>query len=691
MSNIRISFANEAFRSGDFGRAREIYSLLEKEGGLLATSARFNLGLLNARAAGGFGANSSVQKEGFQANFSPTLAIPRIKFDNIEEKYYEYKDFAPINAIVKAIAFYLPQFHPFPENDAWWGKGFTEWSNVGKATKNFEGHHQPHCPIHNGYYDLRLPEVMEEQTRLAKNYGIYGFNYYFYWFDGKVLMDRPLRDMLSNKKIDMPFCLTWANENWTRRWDGQDNDVLIAQNHSNEDSLDFIDHLIRYFRDDRYIKVRGCPVLIIYRASIIPKISETAQLWREAALKNGFAGLYLVSAQTFGISSPDPFGFDASMEFPPHTVVSTDVRHNVRELRTDFKGKIYSYEQVVDNAVGIKPRPYKCFSTAMLSWDNTARKQSAGHIFNEFSLVRYKQWLSSIATATLYDKKLSDAEKFVFINAWNEWAEGTHLEPDRKYGYGYLQATRESLENFDATTTLPLRYTLKKRSSEAAIIVHLHYSELWPEIAGYLKKLDDTFDLFVTITDSRSSKAVYADFPGASVRLVENRGRDVLPFIETLREIHGFGYLAICKIHSKRSDYRIDGSKIRSILYESLLGAGSRLSAVVRRLNDNEKLGIIAPERFLIPHTEKNMTFDGELVNSICNSMNIEFRWSDFPAGSMFWFRQAALDRLLLLDSTMFEVEKGLADGTTAHAVERIFTVAARSIGYDVQTMDCDL
>ena len=375
--------------------------------------------------------------------------IPRIEIDQTHSQFVKYQKNPTINPIVKLIAFYLPQFHPFAENDEWWGKGFTEWTNVGKALPNYVGHYQPHCPIHSGYYDLRVPEVMEEQAKLAKEYGVYGFSYYFYWFGGVILMDTPLELMLNNKKIDIPFCLTWANENWSRRWDGMENDVLIAQNHSEEDSVAFIRHLIKYFKDERYIRIDGKPVLIIYRANIIPNIAATAEIWRKEVLRYGLPGLYLISAQTFGIYSPKEFDFDASVEFPPHNIRGVDVSHEVELINPKYNGQIFSYDQWVANAVLNKEPDYKLYRTAMLSWDNTARKQNNSHIFHGFSLQRYKEWLSSIVNKVYSEKKYTTDEKIVFVNAWNEWAEGTHLEPDQKVGYGYLQTTYDVLKHFN--------------------------------------------------------------------------------------------------------------------------------------------------------------------------------------------------------------------------------------------------
>jgi lipopolysaccharide biosynthesis protein len=623
------------------------------------------------------------QSSTLKAQSSAAAGIPRITFDTSEEVFVDHKENDKINPLVKVIAFYLPQFHPFPENDQWWGKGFTEWTNVGKARPNYEGHHQPHHPIHLGYYDLRVPDVMEEQARLAKQYGIYGFNYYFYWFAGKILMDTPLEAMLQNKKIDIPFCLTWANENWTRRWDGQENDVLIAQDHSDKDSLDFIRHLIRYFKDERYIRVDGKPVLMIYRASIIPNMAATAKLWRKEAQKHGIPDLYLVCAQSFGIRSPHEFGFDASAEFPPHTVQSTDIREQLNLINPEFKGYVFSYDQVVEHAVRQEEPDYKLFRTAMLSWDNTARKQDHSHIFHGFSLLRYKQWLGALCNQVYNNPKYALDEKIVFVNAWNEWAEGTHLEPDRKYGYGYLQSTYDVLSNYDSKYQAIQNIRRLARRNDYAVIVHAHYPEVIPSIITYLRNLDrKKFDLFVTATSAAIFNEFIRYYPDVNLRLVENRGRDVLPFLSVYRDIVDLGYEAVCKVHTKRSLYREDGDTIRDEQIYSLLGSEEIVTQNLKELRDNSTIGLLAPEKYLIDHTDHNMTYDHAVVADVCSALGIKFEYSKFPAGSMFWFKPKSLELLLNLNQTNFPIESGLADGTPAHAVERVFALAAGAKGF---------
>lgn len=370
---------------------------------------------------------------------------------------HPHDDFQPysppteLEPAVRIIAHYLPQFHPFSENDAWWGKGFTEWTNVGKAVPNFPGHYQPHCPIHFGYYDLRLPEVMAEQAKVAKQYGVSGFAYYFYWFDGKTLMEHPLQKMLCRPEIDIPFCLTWANENWTRRWDGRDHDVLIAQNYSLDDARALLRHLRKYFEDSRYIRIDGKPVFTVYRANIIPDIKAFTDAWRAEAQSWGEPGLYLIAAQAYGVDDPTPLGFDAAMSFPPHGVARTDITDDMDVTNPNFTGSIIDYNTVVENELSRAEPDYKLFRSAMLSWDNTARNQSNARIFANFSIRAYRKWMSHICQSVLSQDKYSEDEKIVFVNAWNEWAEGTHLEPDKIYGFAYLQATYDAVSNAHET------------------------------------------------------------------------------------------------------------------------------------------------------------------------------------------------------------------------------------------------
>jgi hypothetical protein len=355
------------------------------------------------------------------------------------------KDAAPLQSPVRLLAFYLPQFHPIPENDAWWGRGFTEWTNVTRAMPQFEGHYQPRLPGELGFYDLRLVETQRRQVELAKRYGINGFCFYFYWFAGKTLLETPVRQYLENADLDLPFCLCWANENWSRRWDGSDRDILIAQQHSPEDDLAFIQYIAPYLRDSRYIRINGRPMLMVYWPSQLPEPKDTAERWRNWCREADIGEIYLAYTQSFDKQDPESFGFDAAVEFPPNNSGPAPYSGEVRLFNPEFKGALYDWQTFVERSRNYPPPEYKLFRGVCPSWDNEARRSGRGTVFMNSSPDGYQEWLANAIGDTVGRFEDSD-ERLVFVNAWNEWAEGAHLEPDRRYGYAYLQATREAIE-----------------------------------------------------------------------------------------------------------------------------------------------------------------------------------------------------------------------------------------------------
>ncbi|MEI7740994.1 MAG: glycoside hydrolase family 99-like domain-containing protein [bacterium] len=378
---------------------------------------------------------------------------------------------------MKVIAFYLPQFHPIPENDEWWGKGFTEWRNVTRAKPLFPGHDQPRLPADLGFYDLRVPEVQIEQAEMAKKFGIHGFCYYYYWFDGKKLLDRPLTQMLENPKVDLPFCLCYANENWTRRWDGKEQEILMEQKHSRENDEKFIRDLLPIFKDPRYIKVGNKPVLIIYRALLFPDILQTTRLWRKIAQEAGFEDLYLCKCQVFGdTSAPDAHGFDACVEFPPFGTSADVVNTNMAKKHNhDFNGNICSYQDIARVEKSSQRLDFPLHKTVMLNWDNTARKGNNATIFSDFSLGLYESWLGNAVWHTA--QNFSDEKQLVFVNAWNEWAEGTYLEPDKKHGFGCLDATKRALDAHQFASRYSEMVPKEKREVFRAFIQHRDINE----------------------------------------------------------------------------------------------------------------------------------------------------------------------------------------------------------------------
>jgi lipopolysaccharide biosynthesis protein len=338
----------------------------------------------------------------------------------------------------RLIAFYLTQFHPVPENDAWWGKGFTEWTNVTKALPLFEGHYQPHLPTDFGFYDLRVRATRHEQIRVAKDYGIDGFCYHYYWFSGKRLLNQPLDDMLADPASAMPFCLCWANENWTRRWDAAEHEVLVAQRYLPEDDLDFITSLLPFFADPRYLRVEGLPFLIVYRPQHLPDARKTAAVWREHCRSAGIGEIHICAALTHDNRDYAQFGFDSGVEFPPHNLESRDYQLNVA-FHQPFFGHVVRYSDVAQACLERQYPHANVFRTVFPAWDNTPRVGSRSLIVLGSTPGNYEQWLARAIARTTQD--FPATERLVFINAWNEWAEGCHLEPDRKFGRGYLEAT----------------------------------------------------------------------------------------------------------------------------------------------------------------------------------------------------------------------------------------------------------
>lgn len=379
---------------------------------------------------------------------------------------------------IKPIAFYLPQYHSIPENDKAWGKGFTEWENVKNAVPLFENHNQPRIPLDNRYYNLLHDETKIWQSNLAQKYGVYGFCYYHYWFKGgKMLLEKPAEQMLQNKEITIPFCFSWANENWSKKWDGGNKEIIAEQDYGSEkDWISHINYLLPFLKDERYITYQGCPIFLIYKPELIPNLEKMMKIWNDVVITHGIKKICFIIQNCGWYFSPfyNNDLFDFQVEFEPFFSIIYKEKNMIKlsrqkkivkvlrkfnlekiaeriflrlkndkdELHRSNKLSINDYEDVWNTIISIPQFP-KLLRGVFCDWDNTPRSVQ-GRVFSGTSPDKFKDYLH---------KEISNIKKqacpVLFINAWNEWGEGTYLEPDIKNGYSFLEAIRAEVDEFE--------------------------------------------------------------------------------------------------------------------------------------------------------------------------------------------------------------------------------------------------
>lgn len=629
---------------------------------------------------------------------------------NEKSKLYEKNiDFSNCRTDIKALALYLPQFHTFKENDEWWGKGFTEWTNVKKGRPRFIGHNQPRIPDPSfGYYNLLDPDIFCKQVCLAKEHGIYGFAFYFYWFSGKKLMEQPLDLYLAHKELDFPFLFIWANENWTRRWDGHDDDILIKQEYDLKDPVNLVTDLKKYIDDKRYIRISGKPVVCIYKPDAIPDIQEFITIFRKTARETGIGDVLLWSCMGRGELTELGLDnlFDGQYEFPP-------LNMSLKTVARPYDGVSKSYNDFVDKIKNFETEhrkiTVKTYRGTMLEWDCSARKEYNYWCFDGFSSEKFY-----VANKIIIDytrRKFEEKNRFIFINAWNEWGEGTYLEPDVKYGYANINALSKAL--FDkpfskmairyigtAKNSIAVRNKWLKENTKIAVHAHVFYEELIAEIVEKTNNIPYPFNLFIT-TDTDAKKNILEEyvkhFSHAQqyfIAITDNRGRDVYPFITQLKPIYT-EYNFICHIHTKKSLQNQYGSTWRNYLYENLLGNEDIIADILDIFLNETDVGFISPENIDFVHNQIEWGGNKANCDRLMLRLNKDFKITSappsFPAGNMFWARSEAIKKIFNVNFSQseFEDEKGQVDGTLAHAIERIWFYLVESEGYRSVTTRC--
>ncbi len=596
-------------------------------------------------------------------------------------------------------AIYLPQFHPFKENDLAWGKGFTEWSNVTTGQPRFIGHQQPILPKDLGFYDLRLESKILEQIDLAKQYGISGFCFYYYWFSGRKLMEGPLKTFMAHKEWDFNFTICWANENWTKRWDGRDDDIIIAQEYLDEDPLNFIKDVETILTDDRYICEEGKPVLMVYRASELKNPAHYAEVWRRYFRDKYKKELQLVSFLSFDDQDPREYGFDAALDFAPLSAFFKnrlfkdskfpyiDVRQKL--LDVNFSGVVADYRSIALNDELGRAYDFPTYQCLTPSWDNDARKKGKGFVYQNFSPDLYAHWLRRL----IAQEKQKTKAPLIFINAWNEWAEGAILEPSMHLGHATLNRTVETMaaESFNKhnAASFPAYAVKRAPQTKLAVVVHLYYTDLWPVIKSRLNNIKQPYDLFVTLNvrDKDFKPSVDSQQTKLHTYILPNRGRDVLPFLYVAQRIKAAGYDYVLKLHSKKSKHRADGSSWFEEMVQNLLPSPEIVQSVLNCLED-PKTGLIGPANHLVSlkrHMGSNASILKHLISrayskeSAAAVLKQPERYPYF-GGTMFWARLDTLDSVLglYLMPDDFQSEHGQVDGTTAHALERLFGIVCR-------------
>jgi glycosyltransferase involved in cell wall biosynthesis len=398
------------------------------------------------------------------------------------EEFDPLPETAPRRA--KILAFYLPQFHAIPENDAWWGKGFTDWTNLLRAVPRFAGHLQPRAPRDLGFYNLADPATLRRQADMARRAGLHGFVFYHYWFNGQRLLDQPITQLFADPSIDLPFCVMWANENFTRRWDGLERNILLSQEYRENDDANLIAGFTELFEDSRYIRIAGRPLLMLYRAALIPDAANRIRKWRALFAAAGHDPV-IIMAQSIGDHDPTPYGLDGAIEFPPHKISDEigTINDRLTLFDPEFAAAVYDYTELAAASAAAPDPDFPLIKTAAPGWDNEPRREGKGLALHGATPAAYQTWLESLIARAAKTPFLG--EPLIAVNAWNEWAEGAFLEPDIHFGAAFLNATARAVSGAPRPGKPMLLLVGHDAQPHGAQMMLLSLAKYYSESAGF--------------------------------------------------------------------------------------------------------------------------------------------------------------------------------------------------------------
>ena len=615
--------------------------------------------------------------------------INYIENNNKISEYEENLVFSEMKARIKPIALYLPQFHEIKENDEFWGKGFTEWTNVKKCLPLYKSHHQPRIPGDKfgylSYYDLSDVNNIKKQVELAKSHGIYGFGIYYYWFSGKQLLEKPLNLFIKYSNIYFHFLLIWANENWTKKWDGKDNEILMKQEYKLDDPKNYIKDIKKYLTDKRYIKIENKPVLGIYEPNKIQNLTDTIQIWREKSKKYGIGEIFILIC--INNNKTQDFQnlnlFDATYEFPPRNSFQN---HRIPNKRTFIYSELL-YKSMNFNEKNTNFEKLPFFRGSMVEWDNCPRMNNC-EIFDYYSPQQFYLYNKIIIEWTI--KHYNKDFRFIFINAWNEWGEGSYLEPDDKYGYASINSLSKAIFNLSYFQNYNLTYL--NETNKIVVIAYIDTKDLIEEIIDKSNNIPSNFDLFIYIDNiinidklkeyiKINSKAYHFEMESSL-----NQKKFLFDFILDFKN-NAKNYKYICFINSNPKN-NIDYSKeLKNYLHNNLLGNSEIVSEILTDFENHNNLGLIFPEKYyksLYKFGDKMDYLDLKYINTILKRIFPDIRVSpgliDFPEGNMFWANIKAIYSVFNINS--YPIPKRNFNLIVENYLEKIWVYIVKKNGY---------